>query len=56
MKRRADDNEDTVQAVWKRIMLKPHLADWYRDRDLLATVNGSDIVKVGEEIGNSLTR
>ena len=52
MKRRADDNEDTVRNRLEAYHAQTSpLADWYRDRDLLVTVNGDqDIVKVGEEI------
>ena len=56
MKRRADDNEDTVRNRLEAYHAQTSpLADWYRDRDLLVTVNGDqDIVKVGEEIAEIL--
>ena len=52
MKRRADDNEDTVRNRLDAYHAQTSpLADWYRERGLFSAVNGDqDIGKVGEEI------
>ncbi len=52
MKRRADDNEDTVRNRLEAYHAQTSpLADWYLERGLLAVVNGDqDIEKVSEEI------
>ena len=52
MKRRADDNEDTVLTRLSAYHAQTApLADWYRQRDLFVSVNGDqDIDKVGAEI------
>ena len=52
MKRRADDNEDTVRNRLDAYHAQTSpLAGWYRERGLFSAVNGDqDIGKVGEEI------
>ena len=52
MKRRADDNEDTVRTRLEAYHAQTSpLADWYRGRGLFSAVNGDqDIEKVGQEI------
>ena len=52
MKRRADDNEDTVRTRLTAYHAQTApLADWYRQRDLFAAVDGDqDINKVGDAI------
>ena len=52
MKRRADDNEETVLTRLSAYHAQTApLADWYRQRDLFVSVNGDqDIDKVGAEI------
>ena len=52
MKRRADDNEDTVRTRLSAYHTQTApLADWYRQRDIFVAVNGDqDIAKVGSEI------
>ena len=52
MKRRADDNEDTVRTRLSAYHTQTApLADWYRQRDIFVAVNGDqDIAKVGTEI------
>ena len=57
MKRRADDNEETVRnrLTAYHTQTAP-LADWYRERNLLASVNGDqDISEVGSEIAAAIT-
>ena len=56
MKRRADDNEETVRnrLTAYHTQTAP-LADWYRERNLLASVNGDqDIRDVGGEIAAAI--
>jgi len=56
MKRRADDNEETVRnrLTAYHTQTAP-LADWYRERNLLASVNGDqDIGEVGSEIAAAI--
>ena len=52
MKRRADDNEDTVRTRLTAYHAQTApLADWYRQRDLFVAVDGDqDINKVGDAI------
>ena len=52
MKRRADDNEDTVRTRLSAYHTQTApLADWYLQRDIFVAVNGDqDIAKVGSEI------
>jgi adenylate kinase len=52
MKRRADDNEDTVRTRLTAYHEQTApLADWYRQRDLFVAVDGDqDIQKVGQAI------
>ena len=52
MKRRADDNEETVRTRLSAYHAQTApLADWYRERDIFAAVNGDQgIDKVGSEI------
>ena len=56
MKRRADDNEDTVLTRLSAYHAQTApLADWYRQRDLFVSINGDqDIDKVGAAISEVL--
>tara|TARA_B100001996_G_C18108720_1_gene380397 strand:+ start:130 stop:300 length:171 start_codon:yes stop_codon:yes gene_type:complete len=52
MKRRADDNEETVRNRLEAYHAQTApLAEWYRERDIFVAVNGDqDINAVGDEI------
>jgi adenylate kinase len=56
MKRRADDNEDTVLTRLSAYHSQTApLADWYRERNLFVAINGDqDIEKVGDAISSVL--
>ena len=56
MKRRADDNEDTVLTRLSAYHAQTApLADWYREKDLFVSVDGDqDIEKVGTAISSVL--